>query len=84
LSKTLRAWLQEIAKAVEKWATMPKNSVEVAISVSSPLGAVMYIVNKHVPAEDREAVCAALPDLNTDDFAVAAQRIRQAAATLRE
>jgi hypothetical protein len=56
----------------------------VAISVSTPNGVVEYIVSKHIPAEDREAVRNALPVLMTDDFLVAAQSIRQTAASWKE
>jgi hypothetical protein len=35
-----------------------------------------------MPAEDREAVRAALPVLNTEDSSAAAERIRQAAAAV--
>jgi hypothetical protein len=45
---------------------------------------VKVIVDKHIPAEDREAVRAALPILTPDDFSVAARRIRQAAASEKE
>ena len=83
MSKTVREWLLEVAKAVEGWPTLPKDDAAVAISVSSPNGAMTYIVSK-IPAEDREAVRAALPTLDTDDYSVAAERIRQAAASLKE
>ena len=83
MRETLRDWLLKIAKAVEEWNTMPKDDAAVAISVSSPSGAVTYIVST-IPAKDREAVRAALPTLNTDDYSAAAQSIRQAAASLKE
>jgi hypothetical protein len=76
---TTREWLLKIAKAVEDWPTMPRDDVAVAISVSTPAGAVEYIVNKHIPTEERPAVRAALPTLTTDDFAAAARQIREVA-----
>jgi hypothetical protein len=81
MSKTVREWLLRVADVVEQWPTMSKDDVAVAISVSTPSGAVKYIVST-IPAEDREAVRAALPVLNTEDFSVAAERVRQAAASL--
>ena len=83
MSKRVREWLLKIAKAVEGWPTMRNDDAEVAISVSSPSGAVTYIVST-IPAEDREAVRAAVPNLTTDDYSVAAERIRQATASLKE
>jgi len=77
-----RKWLLKIAKAVEDWLTMPKDDAAVAISVSTPTGAVEYILTKHIPTEERAAVRAALPTLTTDDFAAAAQQIREAAEAL--
>lgn len=77
-----REWLLKIAKALEDWPTMTKDDVAVAMTVSTPAGAVAYIVNKHIPAEARTAVSAALPTLATDDFAVEARRIREAAESL--
>lgn len=82
MSKTVREWLLEIAAAVEKWPTMPKDSVEVAISVSTPSGVVDYITRNHIPPDIREAVSDALPVLLPADFAEAARRIRQAATPL--
>ncbi len=79
---TTRQWLLKIAKAVEDWPTMSKDDVEVAISVSTPAGAVKYIVNKHIPADERAAVRAVLPELTTEDFAAAAQQIREVAEAL--
>ena len=79
---TTREWLLKIAKAVEDWPTMPKDDVAVAISVSTPAGAVAYIVSKHVPTEERTTVRAVLPTLTTDNFAAAAQQIREAAEAL--
>jgi hypothetical protein len=49
MSKRVREWLLKIAKAVEGWPTMRKDDAEVAISVSSPSGAVTYIVST-IPA----------------------------------
>ena len=37
-----RRWLMKIAQAVEDWPTMPRDSVEVAMAVSTPAGAVGY------------------------------------------
>ncbi len=76
-----RKWLLKIAKAVEDWSTMPKDDAAVAISVSTPAGAVKYILT-HIPTEERQSVRAALPTLTTDDFAAAAQQIREAAEAL--
>jgi hypothetical protein len=83
MSKTVRERLLEIAEAVENWETMQKDDVDVWLVTSTPRGAMTYIVSK-VDAEDRETVRAALPNLDTEDFFVAAERIRHAAASLKE
>ena len=80
MAKTAREWLLEIATAVENWQTMRKDSVE--MTVTTPGGAVEYIVRTQVPAEDREEVRDALPVLLSPDFSEAARRIRQAATPL--
>ena len=77
-----RDWLLKIAKAVEDWPTMPKDDVAVAMSVSTPAGAVAYIVSHRIPTEERAAVRAALPTLTTNNFAAAAQQIREVAEAL--
>jgi hypothetical protein len=78
---TTREWLLKIARAVEDWPMMPQDNVEVAISVSTPAGAVTYILSKVSP-EERTRVHAGLPTLTTDNFAAAAQQIREAAEAL--
>jgi hypothetical protein len=78
---TTREWVLKIAQAVEDWPTMPQDSVEVAMSVSTPAGAVTYILSK-VPTEERTKVRAGLPTLTTNNFAAAAQQIREAAEAL--
>ena len=80
MGKTARQWLLEIATAVENWQTMRKDSVE--MTVTTPGGAVEYIVRTQVPAEVREEVRDALPVLLSPDFSEAARRIRQAATPL--
>ena len=80
MGKTARQWLLEIATAVENWQTMRKDSVE--MTVTTPGGAVEYIVRTQVPAEAREEVRDALPVLLSPDFSEAARRIRQAATPL--
>jgi hypothetical protein len=77
-----RQWLVRIAKAVGDWPTMPKDSVEVAMAVSTPFGAMVYIANTIPDAGERAAVKAALPTITTDDFAAAARQIRKAAEVL--
>jgi hypothetical protein len=80
---TTKQRLLEIANAVENWPTMHKDDAEVAISVSTPAGAVEYIVSKHIPtSEERMALRAVLPSITTSDFAAAALRIRQVADAL--
>jgi len=79
---TTRQWLMRIAQAVEDWRTMPRDSVEVAMAVSTPAGAMVYIAGKIPSAEERDAVKSVLPTITTDDFVAAAQQIRQAAETL--
>jgi hypothetical protein len=80
MGKTAREWLLEIATAVENWQTMRKDSVE--MTVTTPGGAVEYIVRTQVPAEVREEVRDALPVLLSPDFSEAARRIRRAATPL--
>jgi hypothetical protein len=80
MAKTAREWLLEIATAVENWQTMRKDSVE--MTVTTPGGAVEYIVRTQVPAEVREEVRDALPVLLSADFSEAARRIRRAATPL--
>jgi hypothetical protein len=77
-----KEWLLKIAQAIEDWPAMLMDDVAVAMSVSTPADAVKYIVNKHVPIEERTRVSAGLPLLTTDDFAAAAQQIREAAEAL--
>lgn len=72
----------KIAKAVEDWPTMPKDDAAVAISVSTPAGWVEHILRTEIPTEDLATLRAALPTLTTDDFAAAAQQIREAAEAL--
>jgi hypothetical protein len=72
--------LLEIATAVENWQTMRKDSVE--MTVTTPGGAVEYVVRTQVPAEVREEVRDALPVLLSPDFSEAARRIQQAATRL--
>jgi hypothetical protein len=78
---TTREWLLKIAQAVEDWHTLPQDSVEVAMVVSTSTGAVTYILST-VPPEERTRVRAGLPTLTTDDFTAAAQQIREAAEAL--
>jgi hypothetical protein len=77
-----RQWLMKIAKAVEDWPTMSRDDVAVAMSVPTPAGAAAYTVSRHVPIEERAAVSAVLPTLTTDDFATAAQQIREVAEAM--
>ena len=72
-------WLIKIATALETWHTMPPDDVGVAMTVTTPFGAVMYILNRQIPAAERAAVLAAVPAVLTEDFAEAARRVRQAA-----
>jgi hypothetical protein len=58
------------------------DDMAVVISVSTPAGAVDYIMSKHIPTEERAAGRAALPTITTDDFAAAAQQIREIAEAL--
>jgi hypothetical protein len=74
-------WLMEIAEAVERWSMTPRDHVRAAMATDTPVGAMLYLASK-VPPEERAAVHAALPIIATDDFAEAAQKIRQAAGPL--
>ena len=76
-----KKWLMKIAEAVENWPTMPKDDVG-AIFVDTPAGCVEHILRTEIPTEDLAALRAALPTLTTDDFAAAAQQIREAAEAL--
>jgi hypothetical protein len=80
MAETAREWLLEIATAVVNWQTMRKDSVE--MTVTTPGGAVEYIVRTQVPAEVREEVRDALSALLSPDFSEAARRIRLAATPL--
>jgi hypothetical protein len=77
-----RHWLTRIADAVERWLTMPRDNVEVAMTTTTPAGAMIYIASTIVDAGERAAVQAALPTIATDDFAEAARQIRRAADAL--
>jgi hypothetical protein len=66
---------------LKDWLTTRKESVKVEMEVTTPRGAVEYLV-RSIPAEDREAVRDALPVLLPGNFAEAAWRIRQAATRL--
>ena len=79
---TVKGWVLAIADAVEKWPTMPKDNVEVAMPVTTPAGAAVYVVTRHVRRDVRSAVARALPLLTTSDFAEAARLIRAAAEKL--
>jgi hypothetical protein len=79
---TIKQWLLKVATAVEEWPTMRTDSVEVWLAVSTPAGAMKHIAASIQDAREREAVEAALPRVTTEDFAVAAQRIRRAADAL--
>jgi len=81
MGKTTQQWVLEIAIALENWRTMPKDSVKVETEMTTPIGAVEYLV-RLIPPEDREAVRDALPVLLPLGFAEAAWRIRQAATRL--
>jgi hypothetical protein len=81
MGKTTQQWVLEIAIALENWRAMPKDSVKVEMEVTTPSGAVEYLV-RSIPPEDREAVRDALPVLLPADFPEAAWRIRQAATRL--
>ncbi len=78
---TTKEWVLKIASAVEHWSTMPRDSVEVAMSVETPRHVVEYTLTT-MPAEQREAVRRALPPVITDNFALEARRIREAAEKL--
>jgi hypothetical protein len=79
---TTKEWLLKIAQAVEDWPTIRADDVEAWMAVSTPAGAAKYIVNKFVPPEERMRVSAGLPELTTDEFAGAAQQIREAAEAM--
>ena len=79
---TTKQWLMKIAEAVEKWPTLPKDSVEVAMAVTTPAGAMAYIAKTIMDVGEQAAVLAALPKISTEDFTEAARRIRDVAAAL--
>jgi len=81
MGKTTQQWVLEIAIALENWRTSRADSVKVEMEVTTPSGAVEYLV-RSIPAADREAVRDALPVLLPADFSEAAWRIRQAATRL--
>jgi hypothetical protein len=81
MGKTTQQWLLKIAIALENWRAMRGDSVEAEMAVTTPSGAVEYLV-RAIPAGDREAVRDALPVLLPADFSDAARRIRQAATPL--
>lgn len=78
---TTKEWVLRIASAVEQWPTMLRDSVEVAMSVQTPRHVVDYSLTT-IPAEQREAVRRALRSVITDDFALEARRIQEAAERL--
>lgn len=82
MAKTVKEWLLRIADAVANWKTMDKDSVEVAMSVETPRGVVEYSLSTIPDAEERGAVRRALPSVTTDDFAIEARKIREAAEKL--
>ncbi len=79
---TTKEWMLKIAEAVEAWPAMRQDNVEVWMAVSTPAGAVTYVVNNHIPTEERAQVSARLPTLTTDDFGAAARQLRDAAEAL--
>ena len=56
---------------------MRQDSVELALVTSTPVGALSYLVGR-LPPEERAAVAAALPYIGGNNFAEAAEQIREA------
>jgi hypothetical protein len=81
MGKTTQQWLLEIAIALENWRPTRRDSVEAEMAVTTPSGAVEYLL-RAIPPEDREAVRDVPPVLLPADFSDAARRIRQAATPL--
>ncbi len=82
MARSVKDWMLSIADAVANWKTMRRDSVEVAMSVETPRGVVEYSLSTIADAREREAVRRALPSVITDDFALEARRIREAAEKL--
>jgi hypothetical protein len=80
---TTRRWLLRIATALETWETMRTESVEVAMTVTTPAGAMRYMASKILDIRERADVEAALPTIATDDFIGAARQVREAADGMR-
>jgi hypothetical protein len=83
MAKSVKEWLLEIADALEGWPTMRPDDMDGWLHGATPAGAVRVILQKAIiPAEQIEAIRRALPELTTDDFALEARRIREAAEKL--
>jgi hypothetical protein len=79
----IRHWLMRIADVVERWPTMRHDDIETVMVVTTPAGAVAVMVNTDIrTAEVRRAVVAGLPNVLSEDWAEAAQQVREAAARL--
>jgi hypothetical protein len=79
MKDNIKTWLLEVADGVEKWPLMSRDAMDRARIIATPTAAAVFVIARQVPLDQRAAVARALPLLSTDDFAVAAQMIREAA-----
>jgi hypothetical protein len=78
-------WLVKIAAFVAAFPTMPqaqRDDIGVAMTIETPAAAVAYSVRTIRNHQERATVQATLPTITTEDFAIAAGQIRDAAERL--
>ena len=79
MKDNIKTWLVKVANGVEKWPLMSRDAMDRARIIATPTAAAICVIARQVPLDQRAAVVRGLPLLPTDDFAGAAQMIREAA-----